>query len=313
MEVVYREACPDKGAALRREYAIKQLRRQDKLALIADYQRKLGSFMKKAAFIGAGNMGGALIQAACQAIGPDQVVITDHAYAKAEELAGKLGCTAVQDNGDALRQAEYVFLCVKPQVMEGVVKALVPALREKPDTVLVTIAAGIQIATLRGWLGDCSPAILRIMPNTPASIGMGMLALTGEQNAKEEHYQAVEAILAKAGRVERLAEGQIDAFSAVAGCGPAFVYPFIEALADGAVKVGLPRQQAMVYAAQMVLGSAAMVLESGKHPGQLKDEVCSPGGSTIAGVAALEARAFRSAAIEAVEAAYHKTVDLGKV
>ena len=114
VEVVYREACPDKGAALRREYAIKQLRRRDKLALIADYQGKLGSFMKKAAFIGAGNMGGALIQAACQAIGPDQVVITDHDFAKAEELAGKLGCTAVQDNGDALWQAEYVFLCVKP-------------------------------------------------------------------------------------------------------------------------------------------------------------------------------------------------------
>ena len=312
VEVVYREACPDKGVALRREYAIKQLRRQDKLALIANYQRKLGSFMKKAAFIGAGNMGGALIQAACQAIGPDQVVITDHDFAKAEELAGKLGCTAVQDNGDALWQAEYVFLCVKPQVMEGVVKALVPALREKPDTVLVTIAAGIQIATLRGWLGDCSPAILRIMPNTPASIGMGMLALTGEPDAREEHYQAVEAILAKAGRVERLAEGQIDAFSAVAGCGPAFVYPFIEALADGAVKVGLPRQQAMVYAAQMVLGSAAMVLESGKHPGQLKDEVCSPGGSTIAGVAALEKNGFRSAAIQAVEAAWRKSAELGR-
>ena len=314
-EVVYREACPDKGAALRREYAIKQLRRRDKLALIADYEGRLGSHMKKAAFIGAGNMGGALIRAACEAVGPEQVVITDHAWAKAEELAGQLGCTAVRDNGEALGQAEYVFLCVKPQVMEGVVKALVPALAAKPDTVLVTIAAGIQIATLRGWLGelDFSPAILRIMPNTPAAIGMGMLALTAEPGAKEAHYQAVEAILAKAGRVERLAEGQMDAFSAVAGCGPAFVYPFIEALADGAVKVGLPRSQAMVYAAQMVLGSAALVLESGKHPGQLKDEVCSPGGSTIAGVAALEARAFRSAAIEAVEAAYHKTVDLGKV
>ncbi len=315
VEVVYRQACPDKGTALRREYAIKRLRRRDKLALIADYQGKLGSFMKKAAFIGAGNMGGALIQAACQALGPDQVVITDHAYAKAQELAGKLGCTAVQTNQEALKQAEYVFLCVKPQVMEGVVKELAPALAEQPDTVLVTIAAGIQIATLRGWLGELnfSPAILRIMPNTPASIGQGMLALTGEPDAREEHYQAVEAILAKAGRVERLTEGQIDAFSAIAGCGPAFVYPFIEALADGGVKVGLPRQQAVVYAAQMVLGSAAMVLESGKHPGQLKDEVCSPGGSTIAGVAALEARAFRSAAIEAVEAAYHKTVDLGKV
>ena len=314
VEVVYREACPDKGAALRREYRIKQLSRPQKLALISIYQRKQGSVMKKVAFIGTGNMGGALIQAACQAVGPDQVVITDRDAARAQTLADQLGCTAVSGNGEAARQAEYVFLCVKPQVMAGVVGELVPVLAQQRDKVLVTIAAGIQIATLRGWLEglDYAPAVLRIMPNTPASIGMGMLALTGEPEAREEHFQGVEDILAKAGRVERLSENQMDAFSAIAGCGPAFVYPFIEALADGGVKVGLPRQQAMVYAAQMVLGSAAMVLETGKHPGQLKDEVCSPGGSTIAGVAVLEEKAFRSAAIQAVEAAFHKTVELGK-
>ena len=312
VEVLYRESCPDKGAALRREYAIKQLSRQDKLALIASYEGKLGSHMKKAAFIGTGNMGGALIQAACVAIGADQVIITNRSAAKAQALADTCGCTVAADNIAAVREAEYVFLCVKPQVMEGVVKELAPVLQDKPDTVLVSIAAGLQIATLRQWLGLPNP-ILRVMPNTPASIGMGMLALTGEADAKEEHYQAVETILSKAGRVDRITENQMDAFSAVAGCGPAFVYPFIEALADGGVKVGLPRKQAMAYAAQMVLGSAALVLESGKHPGQLKDEVCSPGGSTIAGVAALEARAFRSAAIEAVEAAYHRNVELGKV
>ena len=315
VEVVYREPCPDKGAALRREYAIKQLSRRDKLALISYYQGKLGSTMKKAAFIGAGNMGGALIQAACQAIGPEQVIVSNRSAERAQTLAAACGCAVAADNAAAAREAAYVFLCVKPQVMEGVVKELVPVLRDRPDTVLISIAAGIQISTLQGWLRELpfSPVILRILPNTPASIGMGMLALTGGSEVQEDHYQAVEAILAKAGRVERLTETQIDAFSAVAGCGPAFVYPFIEALADGGVKVGLPRQQAMVYAAQMVLGSAALVLESGKHPGQLKDEVCSPGGSTIAGVAALEARAFRSAVIEAVEAAYRRTVELGKV
>lgn len=312
VEVVYREACPDKGGALRREYAIKQLSRRDKLALIASYQRKLGSLMKKAAFIGTGNMGGALIQAACQAIGPDQVVITNRSTAKAQALADACGCAVAADNAAAAREAEYVFLCVKPQVMEGVVKELAFVLGDKPDTVLVSIAAGLQIATLRDWLGLPNP-ILRVMPNTPASIGMGMLALTGEADTKEEHYQAVETILSKSGRMDRITENQMDAFSAVAGCGPAFVYPFIEALADGGVKVGLPRKQAMAYAAQMVLGSAALVLESGKHPGQLKDEVCSPGGSTIAGVAALEERGFRSAAIQAVEAAFRRNQELGKV
>ena len=312
VEVVYREACSDKGAALRREYAIKQLSRRDKLALISHSQGKLVSFMKKAAFIGTGNMGGALIQAACQAIGPEQVVITNRSAAKAQALADACGCAVAADNCAAAREAEYVFLCVKPQVMEGVVKELAPVLRDRPDTVLVSIAAGLQIDTLRAWLGLPCP-ILRVMPNTPAAIGMGMLALTGAPDTDEVHYQAVETILAKAGRVERIAENQMDAFSAVAGCGPAFLYPLIEALADGGGKVGLPRKQAMVYAAQMVLGSAAMVLESGKHPGQLKDEVCSPGGSTIAGVAALEARGFRSAAIEAVEAAYRRNVELGKV
>lgn len=150
------------------------------------------------------------------------------------------------------------------------------------------------------------------MPNTPAAIGKGMLALCAEAGTAEEYLAGVEDLLAPAGRVERIAEGQMDAFSAVAGCGPAFVYPFIEALADGGVKVGLPRGQAVTYAAQMVLGAAAMVLESGKHPGQLKDEVCSPGGSTIAGVAALEERGFRSAAIQAVEAAFRRNQELGK-
>ena len=137
--------------------------------------------------------------------------------------------------------------------------------------------------------------------------------LCAEAGTAEERLAGVEALLAPAGRVERINEGQMDAFSAVAGCGPAFVYPFIEALADGGVKVGLPRGQAVTYAAQMVLGAAAMVLESGKHPGQLKDEVCSPGGSTIAGVAALEERGFRSAAIQAVEAAFRRNQELGKV
>lgn len=274
--------------------------------------------MKRAAFIGSGNMGGALIRAACRAIGSDQVVIADYQAEKAAALAAELGCTAAADNAGAVEGAEVIFLCVKPQVLPGVASALVPTLNachgQGEDKTLVSIAAGVEIASLRGFLQGISwdIPILRVMPNTCAAIGKGMLALTDGGAGNETGLAAVEAILADAGRVERMGEGLMDQFTAVAGCGPAYVYQFIEALADGGVMAGLPRAQAQTYAAQTVLGAAAMVLETGKHPGQLKDEVCSPGGSTIVGVAALEERGFRSAAIQAVMAAFDKNRELGK-
>ena len=139
-----------------------------------------------------------------------------------------------------------------------------------------------------------------------------MTALCAGEAVGEEYIRGVEEILAATGRVERIPEGMMDQFSAVAGCGPAFVYPYIEGLADGGVMAGLPRAKALEYAAQMVLGAAAMVLESGKHPGQLKDEVCSPGGSTIAGVAELERHGLRSAAMDAVMASWRRSMELGK-
>ena len=267
--------------------------------------------MKKAAFIGSGNMGGALIRAACRAVGPENVVIADYAADKAAALAGELGCTAAPDNAAAAEQAACCFLCVKPQMLPGVAAGMANALRGKT---VVSIAAGVQRETIRGYLGAAAEEIrlLRVMPNTCAAIGQGMLALAGGPETAEEDFRRVEEILRCAGRVERLEEKFMDQFTAVAGCGPAYVYQFIEALADGGVMTGLPRAQAQIYAAQTVLGAAAMVLESGKHPGLLKDEVCSPGGSTIAGVAALEKRAFRAAGIEAVLAAYEKNIELGK-
>lgn len=274
--------------------------------------------MKKVAFIGSGNMGGALIRAACRAVGPEQVVIADYQNEKAAALARELGCTAALDNAGAVEGAEYIFLCVKPQVLPGVAGALVSTLNacheRGEEKSLVSIAAGVEIAALRGFLKGIAweIPILRVMPNTCAAIGKGMLALTDGGAGNETGLTAVEAILADAGRVERMGEGLMDQFTAVAGCGPAYVYQFIEALADGGVMAGLPRAQAQTYAAQTVLGAAAMVLESGKHPGQLKDEVCSPGGSTIVGVAALEQGGFRSAAIQAVMAAFAKNKELGK-
>ncbi len=258
--------------------------------------------MKKAAFIGTGNMGSALVRAACKALGGGEVAVSNRTFAKAQALAKETGCTACESNLEAAQAAEYIFLCVKPYQMRDVMAELAPAM---PSKVLVSVAAGITVSELEDWAGEGVP-VLRIIPNTPCAIGRGLTAVAGGKCVKEEHFAGVEAILAASGRVDRLDEHLFDAFNALAGCGPAFVYPFIEALADAGVLMGLPRPMAQTYAAQMVQGAAGMVLESGKHPGQLKDEVCSPGGYTIEGVAALEHSGLRAAAMDAVLAAWRK-------
>lgn len=258
--------------------------------------------MAKAAFIGVGNMGSALAKAACKSLGADKVMVSNRTYAKAEALASKIGCRACPTNLEAAQEAEYIFLCVKPKQIHTLIQELSPVLKGK---VLISVAAGITLAELQDWTGEDIP-VLRIMPNTPCEIGKGLTALAGGKTAKEEHFAEVEKILACSGLVERMEEDMIDPYNAVAGCGPAFVYPYIEALADGGVLVGLHRDEALRYAAQMVMGAAAMVLESGEHPGKLKDAVCSPGGLTIEGVAELERHGLRAAAIDAVVAAWKK-------
>lgn len=270
--------------------------------------------MLNIAFIGCGNMGSALARAACAAIGPQSVYLSNRTYAKAETLAQELGCHALQNNIQALEEADYLFLCVKPHLLAGVLKELGPSLECSPTKVLVSVAAGVTLDTIRSFLPAMAQDIplLRLMPNTCVEIGQGMSALCAAPNTPDRHIQAVQDILSHSGRVDLLEEPLMDAFTSVAGCGPAYVYPLLEALADGGVMVGLPRRQAMEYAAQTLLGAAAMVLESGQHPGALKDAVCSPGGSTIAGVAALEANGLRHAAIQAVLAAYQKNKQLGK-
>ena len=274
--------------------------------------------MKKAAFIGVGNMGGALARAAVRAVGADQVILANRTPAKAEELAAELGCAAAKSGAEAVREAEFIFLGVKPHMMRALLDTLAPVLAGcyagGEDKVLVSMAAGLRIGDMRPHLKQAGydVPVLRIMPNTCVAIGQGMTAVCMEEWVDESVLEEVEEILSAAGRVERVPEELFDQFSALAGCGPAFVYPFIEALADGAVSTGLPRRQALEYAARTVLGAAAMVLESGKHPGQLKDEVCSPGGSTIAGVAELERGGLRAAAINAVQAAWRRNTELGK-
>ena len=274
--------------------------------------------MKKAAFIGTGNMGGALARAAVRALGPDQVILANRGLEKAASLGKDLGCDATDDNDSAVAMADYIFLGVKPHMMAGLLEALAPVLarchQAGEDKVLVSMAAGLRMEDMRPHLkrAGYDVPLLRIMPNTCVAIGHGMTALCAGNWVEEAHLRAVEEILSASGKVERVPESLFDQFSALAGCGPAFVYPYIEALTDGAVSTGIPRRQALEYAARTVLGAAAMVLESGKHPGQLKDEVCSPGGSTIAGVAELERGGLRAAAINAVQAAYRRNGELGK-
>ena len=274
--------------------------------------------MKKAAFIGTGNMGGALARAAVRALGPGQVVLANRSFEKAAALGEALGCLAVEDNLTALQLADYIFLGVKPHMMADLLETLAPALARYhgagADKVLVSMAAGLRMEDMRPHLKQAGydVPLLRIMPNTCVAIGQGMTALCAGERVEKVHIQAIEEILSASGKVERVPESLFDQFSALAGCGPAFVYPYIEALTDGAVSTGIPRRQALEYAARTVLGAAAMVLESGKHPGQLKDEVCSPGGSTIAGVAELERGGLRAAAINAVQAAYRRNGELGK-
>jgi len=271
--------------------------------------------MKKAAFIGVGNMGGALARAACRAIGPEEVVVTNRTLAKGSALAEELGCSVAEDNASAVRAAEYIFLGAKPQGMRALLGTLAPVLADcREGKVLVSMAAGLRIGDMRPCLKGAGydVPVVRIMPNTCVAVGQGMTAVSADEWVDESVLEDVAEILSATGRVECISEALMDAFTAVAGCGPAYVYPYVEALADGGVAAGLPRALAVECAAQTVLGAAAMVLEGGKHPGQLKDEVCSPGGSTIAGVAELERHGLRAAAMDAVLAACRRNRELGK-
>ena len=262
-----------------------------------------------AGFIGTGNMGGALATAACKR--STDVLLADRDVAKAQELADKCGC-AVGDTSAVAQQCRYIFLGVKPQILSAVLSDLKPVLAAREDRfVLVSMAAGVTIERITALLDEEYP-IIRIMPNTPAAIGEGMILYTANAAVTPAEEADFVELMKAAGEFDRLPEALIDAGSALSGCGPAFVYLFIEALADGAVECGLPRDKALRYAAQTVSGAAQMVLTDGRHPGELKDAVCSPGGSTIVGVHALEDGAFRGAVMGVVQAAFDRTKELGK-
>ncbi|MBE7016492.1 MAG: pyrroline-5-carboxylate reductase [Ruminococcaceae bacterium] len=256
-------------------------------------------------FIGAGNMGGALAKAISKT--GRTIAISDKDTKKAENLANDLSCNCT-DNEDIATNAEYIFLGVKPQILPFVLKEIAPVLDKRTTPpILVTMAAGKSISFIEDEIGKPYP-IIRIMPNTPVSIGEGMILYC--KNSLVDDCDDFLNLLKFAGTLDKIRENLIDAASCISGCGPAWIYMFIESLADGGVKCGLPRDKAISYAAKTLSGAAELVISTGEHPDKLKDDVCSPGGTTIAGVHSLEKNAFRGAVAEAVEAAYKKTKEL---
>lgn len=258
-------------------------------------------------FIGTGNMGGALARAARKKLPGENILLANRTAAKAETLAAELGCAAV-DNAAAAR-ADFVFLGVKPYLVAGLMEEIGPVLSARTDRfVLVSMAAALTISDLR-QRGCGDYPLIRIMPNTPSAIGEGVIFYTCDGVTEAERQTFLEA-MSGAGRLLPLDDHLMDAGSAVAGCGPAFVDLFLEAMADGGVACGLSRPMALECAAQTLIGAAKLMLETGTHPGALKDAVCSPSGATIQGVRALEKGGLRSAVMEAVIAAYEKSAQM---
>ena len=260
----------------------------------------------KYGFIGCGNMGGAVARALSKTT--RDILVTDRS-GKAAALAAELGIQ-YGDNETVARQCDRIFLCVKPHMMADVLKPLQSILQARKP-MLITMAAGLTVAQIEDFAATALP-VVRIMPNTPVAVGSGVIQYCHNGLVTEEMLADLLDDLRFAGRLDELEEKLIDAASALSGCGPAYTYIFLEALADGALACGIPRAKALEYAAATLEGAARMYLETRTHPGALKDAVCSPGGSTIAGVKALEQHGFRGAVMDCVAAAYEKNKLLGK-
>lgn len=258
--------------------------------------------------IGIGTMGGALVRAMTKCVDVKNIFVSAAHFEKAQEFAKEIGCNACKLNKEVAVASDYLFLGVKPVYITQVLSEILPSL--KKGTVIVSMAAGVTLEKLQTAATGFS--VIRIMPNMPALVGQAMTALCCSADVDSEDVEVATKLLECAGKVEKINENLMDCVTGVSGSSPAFVFMFIEALADAAVRYGMPRKQAYIYASQTVKGSAAMALEDGRCPALLKDAVCSPAGTTIEGVAVLEKAAFRSSVIEAVGAVCEKSKNIGK-
>ena len=254
---------------------------------------------------GMENMGNAILNGLLKTHRPEDMIFSAAHQDKMEAVTARTKVPHAGSNRECAKAVKYLILAVKPQYFDAVFSEIRDVVT--PEQVVISLAPGVTISNITERLGG-NVRVVRAMPNTPAMLGEGMTGIScREGSCTEEEKETVRDIFSSCGRVEMVEERLMDAVGCVSGSSPAFVYMFIEALADGGVKYGLPRKTAYAMAAQTVLGSAKMILETGKHPGQLKDEVCSPGGTTIAGVSALEEYGLRNALIKAADACYEKT------
>lgn len=264
----------------------------------------------KIGLIGCGVMGASLLQGIIHSslVHPADIMVWDVLPEKTEEMIKQFKVTAAAELKQVFDVPRLVFLAVKPVDMPGVLENIQESLAE--NHVLISVAAGISIEQIKGVVG-ADKKIIRLMPNTPCLIGKGMTVVSPGVNVEENELSFVKSLMQALGKVVSLDEKLMDAATGLSGSGPAYAFMFIDALADGGVKMGLPRDSALLMAAQTLSGASEMVLQTGEHPSVLKDKVASPGGTTIAGISALEKRGFRGAVIKAVESAAKRSKELG--
>lgn len=262
-------------------------------------------------FIGSGNMANAMVGGIINAnlVPSINVVCSDHSISKLEDMHKRYGITIATNNCEVANKSDILVLSVKPQFYSEVINEIKNQVRE--NTIIVSIAAGQKIETIKKLFGR-EIKVVRAMPNTPALVAEGMAALSPCPMVLPEELDLICNIFNSFGKCEVISENLMDVVTGVSGSSPAFIFMVIEAMADGAVLEGMPRNKAYTFAAQAVLGSAKMVLETGKHPAELKDMVCSPGGTTIEGVSVLEENGLRASIIKAVQSATKKSKDLSK-
>ncbi|HUX42650.1 MAG TPA: pyrroline-5-carboxylate reductase [Rectinemataceae bacterium] len=262
---------------------------------------------RRIGFIGAGRIVEVMLKAIGPTVGYGNISVWNRTRSRAEKLAAEFGIAVADTVAELAEGSDWLLLAVKPHAVAEVLQAVAPHVRE--DCLLVSMAAGVRTDKIKGYFPK-PPRIVRIMPNLPMSVGIGMTAVCADAAVPAELVEEVRSLFAVAGRASLVEERLFDTVTALSGSGPAFAFLFIESLADGAVLNGMGRELAYEFAAQTVLGAARIILDSDKHPGELKDIVASPAGTTMAGIHSLERNAFRSIVMDAVDAAAKRSREL---